>query len=146
MVDIGADQVLEVGKEYGIEDFGCMFCVCLAEQTVRRRRMIKRLAIGIIVVGTLLAALYICIFATFKYVKKKNQVLTTITLECELDGETYIYGVTYDENYQIITAGGDAWIANHVETEQYSDANIMIAQIEDYFKDRGGTCQIDEIK
>lgn len=77
---------------------------------------------------------------------KDSKVLTTITLECELDGETYIYGVTYDENYQIITAGGDAWIANHVETERYSDANIMIAQIEDYFKDRGGTCKIDETK
>lgn len=118
----------------------------LAEQTIRRRRMIKRLVIGVIVVGILLAALYICLFATFKYVKQKGQVLTTTTLECELDGETYTYEVTYDENYQIIAAGGDAWIANHVETEQYSDANIMIAQIEDYFKDRGGTCKIDEIK
>jgi len=46
--------------------------------------------------------------------------------------------------YQIIEAGGDAWIANHVHTEQYDDANILIAQIEDYFTDRGGTCEISK--
>lgn len=34
------------------------------------------------------------------------------------------------------------WIADHVQVEQYDDANILIAQIEDYFTDRGGTCQV----
>lgn len=37
-------------------------------------------------------------------------------------------------------------LANHVQTEQYEDANILIAQIEDYFAQRGGTCtRSDEI-
>lgn len=58
---------------------------------------------------------------------------------CTLNGEEYIYGVTYDEQYQIIEAGGDAWIADHVQTEQYNDANILIAQIQDHFYDRGGS-------
>jgi hypothetical protein len=42
----------------------------------------------------------------------------------------------------IIESGGDMWIADHVQVEQYDDANILIAQIEDYFTDRGGTCQV----
>lgn len=32
-------------------------------------------------------------------------------------------------------------MADHVQTERYEDANMLIAQIEDYFTDRGGTCK-----
>lgn len=72
---------------------------------------------------------------------------TRITFEvlCTLDGEEYLYTIVCDEQYQILEAGGDAWIANHVQAEQYDDANILMAQIEDYFEDRGGTCEIAQI-
>lgn len=69
---------------------------------------------------------------------------TSVQLLCTLDGEEYTYIVTYDEQYNIIEAGGNAFIADHVQTEQYCDANILIAQIEDYFNDRGGSVECIE--
>ena len=59
-----------------------------------------------------------------------------------MNDETYLYDITYNQDYQIISAGGDSWIADHVQTEKYEDANVLIAQIQDYFTDRGGTCKI----
>ncbi|MCD7894994.1 MAG: hypothetical protein LUG60_15060 [Erysipelotrichaceae bacterium] len=50
--------------------------------------------------------------------------LTTVDLTCTLNDEEYYFSVTYDE--------------------QYSDADILIAQIEDYFTDRGGEVIISE--
>jgi hypothetical protein len=60
-------------------------------------------------------------------------------LLCTLDEEEYTYVITYDGQYNIIEAGGDAFISNQVQTEQCSDANILIAQIEDYFNEHGGS-------
>lgn len=62
-------------------------------------------------------------------------------LICTMENEEYVYEITYDEQYRIIVAGGDEFIADHVQTEKYSDANILIAQIEDYFWEHGGTCE-----
>lgn len=44
--------------------------------------------------------------------------------------------------YQILYEGGDAWISNHVQPEQYEDANVLSAQMQDYFEEKGGTCKI----
>lgn len=118
----------------------------LANQAVRKRQTIKRVIFGMIAAVFLAFAIYLICAICYKANVKANRVLSTTHLECTLDGETYKYGITYDQNFQIIEAGGDAWIANHVQTEQYEDANILIAQIEDYFAQRGGTCtRSDEI-
>lgn len=116
----------------------------LASEIVRRRKLIRRIFIGIIVVMILSIVGYVGAFITYKSVREQNQVLSETSIECTLDGETYVYGATYNQNYQIVSAGGDAFIANHVQTEQYDDANVLFAQIEDYFIGRGGTCKIIE--
>lgn len=117
----------------------------LAAQSVRRKKMIRRSAIGAALAIIVLIAVYISAIWVFKILPRQNVSLTTTAVECELDGETYHYEITYDENFQIHYAGGDAFIANHVEAERYDDANVLIAQIEDYFTDRGGTCTTTEI-
>jgi transcriptional regulator with XRE-family HTH domain len=114
----------------------------LANQASRRRKMIKRAAIGIGIAVFLLIALYIFWFVAFRVGPRQNEKLTRTAIECELDGETYRYEVIYDQNFQIHEEGGDAWISNHVVTEKYEDANVLLAQIEDYFTDRGGTYKI----
>lgn len=60
---------------------------------------------------------------SYKYVDNTGE-LTTVDLTCTLNDEEYYFSVTYDE--------------------QYSDADILIAQIEDYFTDRGGEVIISE--
>lgn len=118
----------------------------LASQSIKRKKIIRRSAIGAALAIFLLIAVYISAIWAFKILPRQNMTLTTTAIECQLDGETYHYEITFDENFQIHYAGGDAFIANHVETEKYDDANILISQIEDYFTDRGGTCTTTEVK
>ena len=49
---------------------------------------------------------------------------------------------TKNSQYQILYEGGDAWISNHVRPEQYEDVNVLSAQMQDYFEEKGGTCTI----
>ncbi len=113
----------------------------LALQSRRRRRIVLGIFLGII----LTFILYIGAVIAFKANLDANRgPITTTSVRCTLNGEEYCYGVTYDCNYQIIAAGGDAWIANHVMVEQYGYADMLLAQIEDYFVDRGGTYEVIE--
>lgn len=113
----------------------------LALQRRTRRRIWKAVVICLIVMVLVPVLLFGLSFSAFHTVQFDGMV-TTVRMECALDGEEYIYEVTFDEQNRVVSAGGDAWIADHVQTEQYSDANILMAQIEDYFLDRGGTFEI----
>lgn len=68
--------------------------------------------------------------------------LRTVRYECTLDGESYVYEASYNSQYQILYEGGDAWISNHVRPKQYEDVNVLSAQMQDYFEEKGGTCKI----
>ena len=117
----------------------------LAEQSSRKRRNFRRGVVTIVAVLFLFFAVYLATFIIYGTVKDMNQELSTTSLTCTLNDETYLYEITYNQNYQITSAGGDSWIADHVQTEKYEDANVLIAQIQDYFTDRGGTCEIELI-
>lgn len=139
-VDEASPQGSEVAKQLAILNDH------LADQSIRRKKIIRRCAIGVAAAIFVIIAVYIFSFWAFRALPKQKAVLTTTAIECRLNEETYYYEITYDENFQIHYAGGDAFIANHVETEKYDDANVLIAQIEDYFTDRGGTCIAAEVK
>jgi len=115
----------------------------LANRSRRNRKILKGVLIGIVAVVLIIIIVYVAAFSLLKF-QHSIGATTTVQMICTLDGEEYTYGVTYNEQYQIIEAGGDAWIADHVQTEQYSDANILIAQIQDYFNDRGGNVDMVE--
>lgn len=70
---------------------------------------------------------------------ENNKVAGTTEFTCILDGEEYWYSIQYNDNYQIISAGGDAYIDDHINTQIYSDSNQLAAHIKDYFTKRGGT-------
>lgn len=114
----------------------------LANQAVRKRRTTKRIIIAIIIA---VAAAVLCVFllftalVLFRYHKRSNTEFYTTSVECELNGESYYYEIMYDQNYQIYVGGGDAFISNHIDVGDYQDANELLAHIEDYFMDHGGT-------
>lgn len=117
----------------------------MAKQSRSRKRMYKIILITsvIILLVVVVIPIAVSIAAFLPYSSATStESTTTVELYCTLDGEEYRYGITYDDQYRIISAGGDAWIADHVQTEKYSDANVLMAQIEDYFTDRGGTFEI----
>lgn len=110
----------------------------LASRSRHNRIILRVIWISVSAVILIMLIVYITTFTLFKY-QRMSEIRTTVQLLCTLDEEEYTYVITFDEQYNIIEAGGNAFIANHVQTEQYKDANILIAQIEDYFNDRGGS-------
>jgi transcriptional regulator with XRE-family HTH domain len=115
----------------------------LARQSRNRKRILKIILLSIAALILITIAVYAAAFSIFKF-EHTSSSLTSVEMHCTLNDAAYAYGITYDDQYRIIAAGGDAWIANHVQTEQYNDANILIAQVEDYFTDRGGACVLSE--
>nr|WP_315022137.1 helix-turn-helix transcriptional regulator [uncultured Aminipila sp.] len=114
----------------------------LNEQLANKSRRNKNILKMVLRIIAVFIVAYIVIAVAAHVTLKNNRSDTqTTTLTCTMDNEEYTYAITYDEQYQIIEAGGDAFIADHVETEKYDDANILIAQIADYFWEHGGTCE-----
>ena len=93
----------------------------LVQQAVRRRKVIRYAFVGVF------AAIFVLIGAAIGLrVYTESQLrdeasLRTVRYECTLDGESYVYEASYNSQYQILYEGGDAWISNHVQPEQYED-------------------------
>ena len=117
----------------------------LADQAVRKRKTVKRIIIGIVIaIAAAILTIFLCFAALFlfRYRQEANTEYYTTSIECELNGQTYYYEVMYDQNYMIHTEGGDGFISDHIETVKYENANELLAHIEDYFTDRGGSYTI----
>lgn len=96
---------------------------------------------GILILAVVLLMVFlIIIFSIDNDRMRDNTIVGKYEIKCTLDNEDYVYEVEYNTNYQIINAGGDAFISNHIDVERVDDANKAIARIEDYFKDHNGTC------
>ena len=119
----------------------------LAIQNRRSRRIWKGVLIAVIVVFAIPAviSLLFFIFGLVPY-SSNNEIAGKTEWLCTLDGEKYTYSVEYDEQYRVRTAGGDGWISDHVDVEDYTDANQVAAHLEDYFKDRGGKVSVTSQK
>ncbi|MBR3693139.1 MAG: helix-turn-helix transcriptional regulator [Erysipelotrichales bacterium] len=118
----------------------------LAKQSRDKRRMWRNILIGILSFLVISMILYILAFASFTSIKSSEGTSASSTqITCTLEEETYTYTVSYDDQYRILSAGGNQFIADHVQVEKYNDANVLFAQIEDYFIFRNGSCRIENI-
>lgn len=146
---LGDNNVKDKEVDANVNEIAAQLAVLneqLANQNRRRRKTIKTVFIAIFIIFAITIAAYIAAFIAFGAYKDEIRVggSTTTELCCTLNGEEYLYSITYDDQYQIISAGGDEFIADHVQTEEYDDANVLIARIEDYFTEHGGTCELIE--
>ena len=107
--------------------------------------IIKTLKVfGILAIAFILLMIFlVVIFSIDNDGLRDNTIVGKYELNCTLDDENYAYSVEYNKNFQIISAGGDAFISNHTDVEGKGDANKAIAHIEDYFKDHNGKCEIN---
>ena len=98
---------------------------------------------GILIIAFILLMIFlIIIFTIDNNTMGDNTIVGKYELNCTLDNENYAYSVEYNKNFQIISAGGDAFISNHTDVDGMREANKVIAHIEDYFKDHNGKCEI----
>lgn len=114
----------------------------LVQQAVRRRKVIRYAFIGVFAAIFVLIGTAIGLRVYTESQLRDEASLRTVRYECTLDGESYVYEASYNSQFQILYEGGDAWISNHVQPEQYEDVNVLSAQMQDYFEEKGGTCTI----
>ena len=114
----------------------------LVQQAVRRRKVIRYAFVGVFAAIFVLIGAAIGLRVYTGSQMRDEASLRTVRYECTLDGESYVYEASYNSQYQILYEGGDAWISNHVRPEQYEDVNVLSAQMQDYFEEKGGTCKI----
>ena len=107
-------------------------------------KLIKFIVVFIIVVPILLIALRI----VFKNIEENNSGrLMSVSMECALHDKTYGYEfVYYETTGEIKYAGGDGYLANVTDINQYSNAYQAMDKIDAYVKNNGGTCIISEPK
>lgn len=104
-------------------------------------RILKIIGIFIVVFVILLIFLIIY-FNVSKNGFNDRKIVGKYEINCILDNNEYGYIIEYNKDFQIINAGGDAFIGNHTDVEMIEDANKALAHIEDYFKNYNGSCEI----
>lgn len=102
-------------------------------------KMLKYIGIGI--VCFIILFIFLIIFFSISNKSDRN-IYGKDVVTCYLDNEEYVYEAEYNKNNEVINAGGDAFIANHVDTSEYDDVNQLMAHIEDYFSEHNGNCNI----
>ena len=131
-----------IEENVNINEIAVQLAILNEQLASRKGRNRKILRIIMIVIAAVIAA-YLLLHIVFGVIVDNNRVMSSATLTCSLDGETYVYGINYDDQYRIHEGGGDAFVANHTDVETCDDANVAIAHIEDWFKDRGGSVDIE---
>lgn len=101
---------------------------------------------GILLILFIALMLTLLIMFNFKRFNNDRVIVGKASVSCKLNSEEYLYEVEYNKNYQVINAGGDAFIPNHIDIEKYEDTNQIIAHIEDYFSERNGSCEVNYSK
>lgn len=115
---LGGNNVKNKEVDTNVNEIAAQLAVLneqLANQSRRRRKIIKIAFIGIFIIFAITIAAYIAACVAFG-VYKDNRVYETTTTEL---------GCT-------------------LNSEEYDDANVLIAQIEDYFAEYDGTCELIE--
>ncbi len=114
------------------------------EQLAIKNRRARRIWRVIIIIPIVLIIIISVMFIIGRANFTENQTPAgRVAYTCTLDGETYGYEFEYNKNYQVIAAGGDGWISDHVDV-QYDDVNQAVAHLKDYFEEHGGTVTLTE--
>ena len=96
--------------------------------------------IGILlIVYIVLAVISFFLFNTISESTSNVQSLTA-TLECTLDGQKYTYLIESDQDDNIVGASGSEYISDLLEKENFTKGKMMVAYIEAYFEEHGGSC------
>ena len=105
-------------------------------------KTLRILAIFVIVSPVLIVGLKLLV----KYDREHNSGrLMDVTIECTLHDEQYSYEFNYyEETGSIKAAGGDGYLANITDVENYDDAYRALDKIDAYVKNNGGSCKRSE--
>ena len=112
----------------------------LVNQSRFRKRIVKTILIIFVLIPISLILLTIISVHSFRFYVNSSVDTYTARLVCSLDGEEYIYKITYDDQYRVLSTNGDAVIEDNVQVEQYDDVDALIEEIQEFIMIQGGTC------
>jgi len=75
--------------------------------------------------------------------KKISNVITKEKYICTLNDQSYVLEIKYNENNKILKIGSDSALNEILNLEQYEYADQIINIVKEYFKNEGGSCQIE---
>ena len=102
-----------------------------------------RVMIILIIVAPILLVILRIIFKNI-YINNAGRLMRT-SIICTLHDESYSYEFLYYENNgQIKEAGGDGYLINITDANNYEDAYQALDKIDAYVKNNGGTCKRSE--
>lgn len=112
-----------------------------ARQAARRRRgwrLLLTVAGALLLLILLLTFLFGIRLRPGPELNSVTEALSHVGMWCELEGETYYYEISFNDDGEIRTGGGDAFVEESVRTDKYGDASELMEQVEQYFTSRGG--------
>ena len=140
-------EIFEVSlNELADNGFKAKCCETVVEyenKSKRKKGAVKATVICLVVFLIIATPVFVRV-AVKKYQYKGGDVRYS-TVECDLYGEKYYYEFKYyQEDGQIIEAGGDAYLSDITEIEKYGNAYQAINIIDAYVKSNGGKTLIKE--
>lgn len=116
------------------------------EQLAIKNRRAHKVWKAIVIILILIIIISALFYISYTMRHENNKVAGITEFTCILDGEEYWYSIQYNDNYQVLSTSGDAYIDDYINTEIYRDANQLAAHIKNYFAIRGGvTVTTEEI-
>ncbi len=116
-----------------------------ARQAARRRlfRRILLIAAAVLLLAVLLLAHLFGLRPPQSYGEMTHytESLNHVGMWCELEGETYYYEISFNDEGEIRIGGGDAFMEEKVLSNKYDDASSLMADVKDYFMERGGSVE-----
>ncbi|MBQ8263549.1 MAG: helix-turn-helix transcriptional regulator [Clostridia bacterium] len=113
-----------------------------ARQSARRRRL-RKIILTAAAVLLLIISLLAYMFGfrppqTNGELDSYTEALSHAGMWCELEGETYYYEISFNDEGEIRIGGGDSFVEELI-SDKYGDASRLMAEVEDYFTGRGGS-------
>lgn len=147
LFEVSVSELLgtKIEEEKNVNEVAAQLALLNEQLASRTRKNRKTLKYIIAVIATALCfclCVGICIVAVSVPGSTYTAKYETAYITCVVDGEEFSYSITYDDQYQIKETDGDSFITDCIDIEKYSDANNLIAQIQNYFTGIGGDVKI----
>lgn len=112
--------------------------------TNRRRKKLLKIVLTFIIAAMVLSLAAAVISSALIRNVTYTGVTVTETIYCTIDGNDYVWEVTYDKDGNLIKATGDAWIRdNIIDPQKFNSAEEQLKEIERYVEEHNGSYRYD---
>ena len=110
----------------------------------RRRKKLLKIVLTIIIAALILSLVTAIINGTlFKNAMSTGYSMTE-TIYCTVDGNEYIWEITWDKDGNVIEANGDDWIKENIKPQKYMTAEGQFKEIERYAEEHNGSYSYED--